>query len=49
VSSAQRLLAGITIPQQLLIAAALTYGLVFAVLVETAGPVSGSGKASSWP
>lgn len=44
VSSAQRLLAGITIPQQLLIASALTYGLVFALLVEYGRPGLGIGE-----
>jgi hypothetical protein len=44
VSSAQRLLAGITIPQQLLIASALTYGLVFALLVEYGRPGLGMGE-----
>jgi len=44
VSSAQRLLAGITIPQQLLIASALTYGLVFALLLEYGRPGLGLGE-----
>jgi hypothetical protein len=44
VSSAQRLLDGITIPQQLLIASALTYGLVFALLVEYGRPGLGIGE-----
>jgi len=44
VSSAARLLAGITIPQQLLIASALTYGMVFALLVEYGRPGLGIGE-----
>jgi hypothetical protein len=43
VSFAQRLLAGITVPQQLLIASALTYGLVFALLLEYGRPGLGIG------
>ncbi len=43
-SSARRALAGITIPQQLLIAAALTYGLVFALLLEYGRPGLGIGE-----
>jgi hypothetical protein len=38
VSSVRRVLAGITIPQRLLIASALTYGLVFALLLEYGRP-----------
>lgn len=44
VSFAQRLIAGITIPQQLLIAAALTYGAVFALLLEYGRPGLGIGE-----
>lgn len=43
-SYSQRLRAGITIPQQLLIASALTYGLVFALLVEYGRPGLGIGE-----
>jgi len=41
---ARRLLAGITIPQQLLIASAVTYGLVFALLLEYGRPGLGVGE-----
>jgi len=44
VSSARRLLAGITVPQQLLIASALVYGLVFALLLEYGRPGLGIGE-----
>lgn len=44
VSSARRALAGITIPQQLLIASAVTYGVVFALLVEYGRPGLGVGE-----
>jgi hypothetical protein len=41
---ARRVLAGITIPQQLLIASAVTYGLVFALLLEYGRPGLGVGE-----
>ena len=41
---ARRVLAAITIPEQLLIAAAVTYGLVFALLVEYGRPGLGIGE-----
>jgi hypothetical protein len=41
---ARRVLAGITFPQQLLIASALTYGLVFALLLEYGRPGLGIGE-----
>lgn len=41
---ARRILAGITVPQQLLIASALTYGLVFALLLEYGRPGLGIGE-----
>ncbi len=44
VPSARRALAGFTIPQQLLVAAALTYGLVFALLLEYGRPGLGIGE-----
>ena len=44
VSSARRVLAEITIPQRLLIASALTYGVVFALLVEYGRPGLGIGE-----
>ena len=44
VSSARRALAGITIPQQLLIAAAAVYGVVFALLVAYGRPGLGIGE-----
>lgn len=40
---AHRVLAGITIPQQLLIASAVTYGVVFALLLEYGRPGLGVG------
>ena len=40
---AHRVLAGITIPQQLLIASAVTYGVVFALLLEYGRPGLGIG------
>jgi hypothetical protein len=44
VSSAREVLAGITIPQRLLIAAAVVYGVVFALLVEYGRPGLGIGE-----
>jgi hypothetical protein len=44
VSSAREALAGITIPQRLLIAAAVVYGAVFALLVEYGRPGLGVGE-----
>lgn len=44
VSSARRALAGITVPQQLLIASALTYAGVFALLLEYGRPGLGIGE-----
>jgi K+-sensing histidine kinase KdpD len=41
---ARRVLAGITIPQQLLIASAVTYGVVFALLLEYGRPGLGIGE-----
>lgn len=41
---ARRLLAGVTIPQQLLIASAVTYGVVFALLLEYGRPGLGVGE-----
>jgi hypothetical protein len=41
---ARRALAGITIPQQLLIASAVTYGVVFALLLEYGRPGLGVGE-----
>jgi len=41
---ARRILAEITIPEQLLIASAVTYGLVFALLVEYGRPGLGIGE-----
>ena len=41
---ARRVLAGITIPQQLLIASAVTYGAVFALLLEYGRPGLGIGE-----
>jgi hypothetical protein len=41
---ARRVLAGITIPQQLLIASAATYGVVFALLLEYGRPGLGIGE-----
>ena len=41
---ARRVLAEITLPQQLLIASALTYGLVFALLLEYGRPGLGVGE-----
>ena len=40
----RRALAGITIPQQLLIASAVTYGVVFALLLEYGRPGLGIGE-----
>ena len=42
--SARRALAEITVPQQLLIASALTYGVVFALLLEYGRPGLGVGE-----
>jgi MFS family permease len=44
VSSVREALAGITIPQRLLIASALVYGVVFALLVEYGRPGLGIGE-----
>jgi hypothetical protein len=44
VPSARRVLAGITIPQRLLIASAVVYGAVFALLVEYGRPGLGIGE-----
>jgi len=44
VPSARRALAEITVPQQLLIASALTYGVVFALLLEYGRPGLGVGE-----
>ncbi|HKN63106.1 MAG TPA: hypothetical protein VJV76_02125 [Gaiellaceae bacterium] len=44
VPSARRVLAGISIPEQLLIASALTYGVVFALLLEYGRPGLGIGE-----
>jgi len=44
VSAAHRVLAGITVPQQLLIASAVTYGAVFALLLEYGRPGLGIGE-----
>lgn len=44
VPSARRVLATITIPEQLLIAAAITYGVVFALLLEYGRPGLGIGE-----
>lgn len=44
VAPARRVLAGITIPQRLLIASALTYGIVFALLLEYGRPGLGIGE-----
>ena len=44
VPSARRALAGITVPQQLLIASALTYAGVFALLLEYGRPGLGIGE-----
>jgi hypothetical protein len=41
---AHRVLAGITVPQQLLIASAVTYGVVFALLLEYGRPGLGVGE-----
>lgn len=41
---ARRALAGITIPQQLLISSAVTYGVVFALLLEYGRPGLGIGE-----
>jgi hypothetical protein len=44
VSAAHRVLAGITVPQQLLIASAVTYGVVFGLLLEYGRPGLGMGE-----
>jgi hypothetical protein len=44
VSAAHRVLAGITVPQQLLIASAVTYGVVFGLLLEYGRPGLGIGE-----
>ena len=44
VPSARRALAGLPVPQQLLIASAVTYGLVFALLLEYGRPGLGIGE-----
>jgi K+-sensing histidine kinase KdpD len=41
---ARRVLAGVTIPEQLLIASAVTYGVVFALLLEYGRPGLGIGE-----
>ena len=43
-SADHRVLAGITVPQQLLIASAVTYGAVFALLLEYGRPGLGIGE-----